>query len=80
MNLAWSAYRLVAPCLGAILPAARIFVPSHERASWDQRLGRISLPAGADAWIHAASMGEATAVGPFVSELQVLAPAEASWL
>jgi 3-deoxy-D-manno-octulosonic-acid transferase len=74
VNLAWSAYRLAAPCLGAILPAARIFVPSHERARWDQRLGRTSLPEGADAWVHAASMGEATAVGPFVSELQALAP------
>jgi 3-deoxy-D-manno-octulosonic-acid transferase len=74
VNLAWSAYRWVAPCLGAILPAARIFVPSHERERWDQRLGRTSLPGGADAWIHAASMGEATAVGPFVSELQTLAP------
>ena len=74
MNLAWSAYRLAAPCLGAILPAARIFVPSQERAHWDQRLGRTSLPGGADAWIHAASMGEATAVGPFLSELQALAP------
>lgn len=74
MNLAWSAYRLVAPCLGAILPAARMFVPSHERERWDQRLGRTTLPGGADVWIHAASMGEATAVGPFVSELQALAP------
>lgn len=74
MSLAWSAYRLAAPCLGAILPAARIFVPPRERERWDQRLGRSGLPAGADAWIHAASMGEATAVGPFVSELQALAP------
>jgi len=49
-------------------------VPSHERARWDERLGRTRLPAGADAWIHAASMGEATAVGPFVSELQAVTP------
>jgi 3-deoxy-D-manno-octulosonic-acid transferase len=74
VNLAWSAYRLAAPCLGAILPAARIFVPSRERARWEERLGRTSLPGGADAWIHAASMGEATAVGPLVRELQALAP------
>lgn len=74
MSLAWSAYRLVAPCLGAILPAARIFVPSRERSDWDERLGRSSLPPGADAWVHAASMGEATAVGPFVCELQSLTP------
>jgi 3-deoxy-D-manno-octulosonic-acid transferase len=74
VSLAWSAYRWVAPCLGALLPAARIFVPAHERAHWDERLGRTSLPGGADAWVHAASMGEATAVGPFVSELLALAP------
>ncbi len=74
MSLAWSAYRLVVPCLGAILPATRMLVPPHERARWDQRLGRTSLPGGVDAWVHAASMGEATAVGPFVSELQSLAP------
>jgi 3-deoxy-D-manno-octulosonic-acid transferase len=60
--------------VGAVLPAARVFVPSHERMGWDERLGRSRLPAGADAWIHAASMGEATAVAPLVSELQALAP------
>ena len=74
MSLAWRAYRLAAPCLGAILPVARVFVPSHERARWDERMGRTRLPGGADAWIHAASMGEATAVGPFMRELQALAP------
>ncbi len=74
MSLAWMAYRLAAPCLGAVLPVARAFLPSHERTRWDERLGRTSLPGGADAWIHAASMGEATAVGPLVRELQALAP------
>lgn len=74
MNLAWGAYRLVAPCLGAILPAARVLLPFDERERWDQRLGGTRLPGGADAWIHAASMGEASAVGPFVSGLQTLAP------
>jgi 3-deoxy-D-manno-octulosonic-acid transferase len=75
VNPAWLAYRLAAPCLGALLPAARVFVPSHERERWDERLGRTDLPGGADAWIHAASMGEATAVGPLVRELQAIAPA-----
>jgi len=74
VSLAWMAYRLAVPCLGAVLPAARVFVPPHERARWDERLGRTSLPGGADAWIHAASMGEATAVGPLVHQLQALAP------
>ncbi len=74
MSLAWSAYRLLAPCLGAVLPMARAIVPPPERAHWDERLGRVSLPGGVDAWVHAASMGEATAVGPFVSALQALAP------
>ena len=68
------AYRLAAPCLGAVLPAARIFVPPHERALWDERLGRTRMAGGADAWIHAASMGEATAVGPFLRELRAVAP------
>jgi 3-deoxy-D-manno-octulosonic-acid transferase len=74
VSLAWAAYRLAAPCLGAVLPAARVFVPPHERASWDERLGRTRLPGGADAWVHAASMGEATAVAPFVRELQARSP------
>jgi len=74
VSLAWMAYRLAVPCLGAVLPVARVFVPPHERAHWDERLGRTSLPGGADAWIHAASMGEATAVGPLVHQLQALAP------
>ena len=75
MNPAWIAYRLAAPCLGAVLPAARVFVPPREREHWDERLGRTAVPGGVDAWIHAASMGEATAVGPLVRELQALAPA-----
>ena len=74
MSLAWATYRMAAPCLGAILPAVRVFLPSAGRTRWDERLGRTSVPGGADAWIHAASMGEATAVGPFVSELRALAP------
>ena len=49
MSLAWRAYRLAAPCLGALLPAVRAFVPSRERAHWDERLGRTRLPANAAA-------------------------------
>jgi len=74
MSLAWSAYRLLAPCVGAALPAVRVLLPAPERARWDERMGRNRLPAGADAWIHAASMGEATGVGPLLSALQAVAP------
>ena len=75
MSLAWGLYRSAASCLGAVLPAARVFVAPHERGLWDERLGGSRLPGGVDAWVHAASMGEATAVAPFVRELEALAPA-----
>jgi 3-deoxy-D-manno-octulosonic-acid transferase len=74
MSLAWSAYRAVAPCLGALLPAARVFVSPQEREVWDERLGGTRLEGGADAWVHAASLGEATAVGPLVDVLAPLQP------
>jgi 3-deoxy-D-manno-octulosonic-acid transferase len=74
VSLGWIAYRAITPCLGALLPAARIFVSPHEHALWDERLGGTRLPGGVDAWIHAASMGEATAVGPLVRQLSVAVP------
>lgn len=74
MSLAWRAYRTAAPCLGAVLPAARFFLRWQERELWDERLGRTSVPGGVHAWIHAASLGEATAVGPLVRELAALQP------
>ena len=49
-------------------------MPPEERALWDERLGRTRVPGGVDAWIHAASMGEATAVGPLVRELSRVVP------
>jgi 3-deoxy-D-manno-octulosonic-acid transferase len=67
-------YRAVAPLLGAVAPAARAFASSEERALWDERLGRGALDSGVDAWIHAASLGEALGVGPLVRELDSSQP------
>ena len=71
--MAWSAYRLIAPCVGAIAPAAGVFGSKAERALWHERLGAVQIPGGCDAWIHAASLGEAVAVGPLARELRSLA-------
>jgi 3-deoxy-D-manno-octulosonic-acid transferase len=77
VSLAWGLYRVAAPCAGALLPAARVLVPAAERARWDERLGRTTLAGGADAWIHAASMGEAVAAGALMRGLAAARPAGA---
>jgi 3-deoxy-D-manno-octulosonic-acid transferase len=69
VSLAWVAYRLVAQVLGAAAPAARLFAPPRERVLWGERLGRLTATEPVDAWIHAASLGEALAVGPLVRGL-----------
>jgi 3-deoxy-D-manno-octulosonic-acid transferase len=74
MSVAWTAYRLVAPCLGALAPAARMFASPGERSLWEERMGEVSLPGGCHAWVHAASLGEANAVGPLLRELLALQP------
>ncbi len=74
MSLAWAAYRVVAPVLGAAAPAARLFASPRERPLWEERLGRLTAAEPVDAWIHAASLGEALAVGPLVRGLQGLQP------
>jgi 3-deoxy-D-manno-octulosonic-acid transferase len=75
MSFAWTAYRMLAPCLGALAPAARMFASPYEKPLWIERLGRVGLAGGAHAWVHAASLGEASAVGPLVHELLSLQPA-----
>src|SRR5436190_11826826 len=67
--MAWAAYRLMAPCLGAIAPAARVLSPAAERPLWGERMGHVRVEGGCDAWVHAASLGEATAVGPLARAL-----------
>jgi 3-deoxy-D-manno-octulosonic-acid transferase len=67
-------YRALAPCAGALLPAARLLVPAAERDRWEERLGRPALAAGADAWVHASSMGEAVAAGALLRGLAAAAP------
>lgn len=74
MSLAWTAYRLVAPCLGVLAPAAGVFASTPERRLWSERMGRVSMPGGCHAWVHAASLGEANAVGPLLRELVALQP------
>ncbi len=74
MSLAWSAYRIAAPLIGAAAPAARAFAPPAERLLWGERMGRVEATGAAHAWIHAASLGEALAVGPLVRALSDAQP------
>jgi 3-deoxy-D-manno-octulosonic-acid transferase len=71
MSALWLAYRMLAPCLGALAPAGRMFASPDERPLWAERLGRVPAPVAApvDAWIHAASLGESVAVPPLLREL-----------
>jgi 3-deoxy-D-manno-octulosonic-acid transferase len=69
MSVAWGVYRLIAPCLGAVAPAARLLLSPQERPLWGERLGA-GAPAGpVAAWVHAASLGETLAVAPLAREL-----------
>lgn len=72
--MAWGVYRLAAPALGALAPAAGLFSPFAERPFWGERLGRVRLEGGCDAWIHAASLGESTAGGALARELVRVRP------
>lgn len=74
MSLAWAAYRMVAPLLGAAAPAAGLFASARQRPLWGERLGRSTAAGPVDAWVHAASLGEALAVGPLLAGLKGLQP------
>jgi 3-deoxy-D-manno-octulosonic-acid transferase len=74
MSLAWAAYRVAAPVLGALAPSARLFLSPRERPLWDERMGRVEVVGGCHAWIHGASLGEANAVIPLARELATLQP------
>lgn len=80
MSFAWSAYRVVAPWLGAMAPGVRWLASPAERPLWSERLGHVKSPAACDAWVHAASLGEALAVGPLLAEMRALTPAARFWL
>ena len=69
MRAAWSAYRGLAAVAGALAPAARFALPSPEREHWSERLGQVR-PGPVDAWIHAASLGEAVAATAFADALE----------
>ena len=70
MSAAWVAYRLAAGVLGKLAPLAGAFRPGEERSYFAERLGRFRGAGGFDAWIHAASLGEATGVGPLAQALR----------
>lgn len=74
MNALWSTYRVVAPVVGALAPVAGVFTSPAERVLWRERLGHVRLPGGCDAWVHAASLGEAVATLPLVRELERVHP------
>jgi 3-deoxy-D-manno-octulosonic-acid transferase len=74
VNVLWSAYRGLAPVVGAFAPAASVFTSPAERVLWRERLGHLTRPGGCDAWVHAASLGEAVAAVPLVRELLLRQP------
>jgi 3-deoxy-D-manno-octulosonic-acid transferase len=74
MNPLWGAYRVLAPVVGSLAPAARVFTSQGERVLWGERLGRTVRPGGLEAWVHAASLGEVVAAQPLVRELERRAP------
>ncbi len=74
MSMLWRAYRMFAPVLGAVAPATGVFTSPQERVLWRERLGRVARPGGCDAWVHAASMGEAVAATTLVRELRRVQP------
>lgn len=80
MSLLWNAYRCVAPLLGAVAPSAGVFTSPQERELWNERMGHVERAGGVDAWVHAASLGEAAAVPPLLRELVAAAPGARLWL
>ena len=80
MSALWGAYRLMAPVLGAVAPAAGVFTSPRERELWNERLGRVDMAGGCHAWVHAASLGEAAAVAPLLRELGLVQPDARFWL
>jgi len=80
VSLLWAAYRLAAPCLGVVAPAAGVFASPLERPLWRERMGEVTATGGVDAWVHAASLGEASAVPPLLRELDRARAGASFWL
>lgn len=79
MSLLWNGYRLLAPVLGALAPAARLFTSPYERPLWGERMGEVRAPGGVHAWVHAASLGETSAVPPLLAALRGTQPGARLW-
>lgn len=80
MSAVWWAYRLAAPLLGSIAPAAGAFVPSRESTYWRERLGAVRRPGGCHAWVHAASLGESAGAPALLRELRARQADARFWL
>lgn len=79
MSLLWNGYRVLAPALGALAPAARVFTSPLERELWSERMGDVRAPGGVHVWVHAASLGETSAVPPLLSALRAVQPDARAW-
>lgn len=79
MSLLWSGYRVLAPALGALAPAARLFTSPLERPLWGERMGDVRSPGGVHVWVHAASLGETSAVPPLLGALRSVQPEARAW-
>ncbi len=79
MSLLWNGYRLLAPALGALAPAARMFASPLERPLWGERMGDVHATGGVHAWVHAASLGESSAVAPLLVALRSAQPHARIW-
>lgn len=79
MSLLWNGYRLLAPVLGAVAPAARLFTSPLERPLWTERMGDVHAPGGVHVWVHAASLGETSAVPPLLAALRMSQPGARAW-
>jgi 3-deoxy-D-manno-octulosonic-acid transferase len=79
VSLLWHGYHALAPVLGALAPYAGALLGDAERALYPERLGRVVVPGGSHAWVHAASLGETLGVAPLVRALRDRHPAARIW-
>jgi 3-deoxy-D-manno-octulosonic-acid transferase len=74
--LDWSLYRLALLLAAPLIPLRLMWRGRRERGyleHWGERLGKVSVPAGA-LWIHAVSVGEMRAAQPLIAALRAAQP------